>query len=148
MAADEDDDRADAPLTLGEGRFSGDRLARPWTWRLGLLLRALALVELVKGLGHWAALIGAGGAAEPFAARPLGWFLTQAFFAAVDPVAAVGLWVGAPWGVAIWLIAALAQMSVLILSGPAILGVLAIVAIVAAMALYSGVSFKARREEN
>lgn len=142
------DQRDDAPLTLGEGRFSGDRLVRPWTWRLGFFLHALAAAELIKGLGHWAALIAAGGAQAPFSERPAAWFLTQAFFAVADPVAAVGLWVGAPWGVAIWLIAAVAQLVVSALSGPTPLGVAAIAAIVAAMALYLALRLKARGEND
>lgn len=147
MATADEDDRGEAPLTIGEGRFSGDRLARPWTWRRSLFLRALAAVELVKGLAHWAALLGAGGAADPTAGRPAGWFLAQGFFAVADPVAAVGLWVGATWGVAIWLIAALGQLAVSALDGPTAIGLLVIAAVVIAMAAYAVLSAKARREE-
>jgi hypothetical protein len=144
-----DDDRSDPPpLTLGDARLGADRADRPWNWRLAIFLRALAAVELARGLLHWALLVGAGGSAEPLAGLAPGWFLATMFFAVADPVAAVGLWVGAPWGVAIWLIAAVGQIVASAAGGPGAFGWAVIVATVAAMAAYVVLSMKARNEAN
>lgn len=142
----EDEGRGPPPLTLGDGRFGADRTLRPWTWRLGVFLRALAGVELAKGLVHWAMLIFAGGAAEPLAGLPVSWIAATAFFAVVDPVAALGLWVRAGWGVAVWLIAALGQLIVCALAGPDGGGWAIIAVTMAAMAVYAWLSIKARGE--
>lgn len=145
MAAD-DDHAGPPPLSMRDSTFHGDRSARPWTWRLAVFLRALAVIELGKGLAYWALLIGAGGAAEPLAGAPTAWFVATVFFAVADPVAAVGLWVGAAWGVAIWLIAALAQLAVIGIAGPTAGGWAVVAVTVAAMTAYVAFSAKARLE--
>ena len=58
----------------------------------------------------------------------------------------VGLWVGAPWGVAVWLIAAAAQIAASALGGPTAFGWFAISGAVAAVTAYAALSMKARRE--
>jgi hypothetical protein len=145
MAAD-DDLAGPPPLSMRDSTFRGDRSARPWNFRLGLFLRALAVVELAKGLFYWALLIGAGGAAEPLPHAKAEWLVATVFFAVADPVAAVGLWVGTAWGVAIWLIAAAAQLVVIGIAGPAAAGWLTIASLIGAMTAYVALSAKARRE--
>jgi hypothetical protein len=146
MAAQEDDQRGPPPLSLGDARLLHDLAERPWAWRLALFLRTLAVVELGKGLLHWSLLVAAGGAAEPLVDRTTAWFVATVFFAVADPVAAVGLWVGAPWGVAIWLIAALGQLAFAMAGGPTAGGWTVIAAVLAAMAAYLALSIKARAE--
>jgi hypothetical protein len=146
MAAADDDRFGPPPLTLGEARLFKDRADRPWSWRLAVLLRALAAVELVKGLVFWTMLITAGGTAEPLSNKTTGWLVSTIFLAVADPVAAVGLWLGAPWGVAIWLIAAVAQFAAVWAGGPKALGLAVIVVMLAAMAAYVVLSAKARAE--
>ncbi|RXF74751.1 DUF6163 family protein [Hansschlegelia zhihuaiae] len=146
MAAQEDDQQGAPPLSLGDARLLHDLAERPWAWRLALFLRTLAVVELAKGLLHWGLLVGAGGAAEPLVGKTAAWFVATVFFAIADPVAAVGLWIGAPWGVAIWLIAALGQFAFTAAGGPTPGGWAVIAALLAAMALYVTLSIKARAE--
>jgi fatty acid desaturase len=84
-----------------------------WTTRLVLFLRVMAALALVKGLYHWGAICG-------IAVRPENAFETQAlpyqagtvFFAVIDLVAAIGLWLAAAWGAVIWLTAVVSMAAV------------------------------------
>jgi Family of unknown function (DUF6163) len=74
-----------------------------WTGRLAWYLRAMAGLSLCKGLYHWAAICGFIGDEGGFEAHIQSWQATTVYFAAIDLVAAVGLWLAAPWGVVVWL---------------------------------------------
>jgi hypothetical protein len=58
-----------------------------------------------KGLYHWAASVRHRGACSTVASRPIRWPGSTAtvFFAVIDLVAAVGLWLAAAWGAVVWL---------------------------------------------
>ena len=56
---------------------------------------------------------GAGGL-SPFSALAPPAMAAAVFFAVVDFVAAIGLWLAAPWGGVIWLVAVGAQLLVLV----------------------------------
>jgi hypothetical protein len=77
--------------------------AAGWTGRLALFLRAMAIVSMLKGLYHWAAVCGFIGEEGGFEAHIQAWQTTTVFFAIIDLVAAVGLWLVAPWGAVVWL---------------------------------------------
>jgi hypothetical protein len=75
-----------------------------WTDYLVLFLRIMAAVSLAKGLYHWAQVCGIGAAPdEAFEAHSLPWQSATVFFAVIDLVAAVGLWLAAAWGAVVWL---------------------------------------------
>jgi hypothetical protein len=74
-----------------------------WTGRLVLYLRAVAVISMLKGLYHWAAVCGIIGEQGGFEAHSSSWQATTVFFAVIDLVAAVGLWLLAPWGAVVWL---------------------------------------------
>lgn len=75
-----------------------------WAEYLVLFLRIMAAVSLAKGLYHWAAVCGLVGAAHGgFEAHAVAWQTATVFFAVIDLVAAVGLWLAAPWGAVVWL---------------------------------------------
>ena len=74
-----------------------------WTERLVLFLRTMAVFSMLKGLYHWAAVCGFIGDAGGFEAHGQAWQATTAFFSVIDLVAAVGLWLVAPWGAVVWL---------------------------------------------
>jgi hypothetical protein len=74
-----------------------------WTGRLVLYLRVMAMLSLVKGLYHWAAVCGIIGDEGGFEAHTQSWQSTTVFFSVIDLVAAVGLWLMAPWGAVVWL---------------------------------------------
>jgi hypothetical protein len=74
-----------------------------WTERLILFLRIMAIASMIKGLYHWAAVCGFIGEAGGFEAHAQSWQATTVFFSVIDLVAAVGLWLVAPWGAVVWL---------------------------------------------
>ena len=74
-----------------------------WTERLVLFLRVMALGSILKGLYHWAAVCGFIGDQGGFEAHTQAWQATTVFFSVIDLVAAVGLWLAAPWGAVVWL---------------------------------------------
>ena len=84
-------------------REAGDA-AGTWSDYLVLFLRIMAAVSLVKGLYHWAAVCGIGEPADAgFETHAMAWRTATVFFAVIDLVAAVGLWLAAPWGAVVWL---------------------------------------------
>ena len=84
-----------------------------WTARLVVYLRAVAALSLVKGLYHWAGVAGIGDSpGAGFEANALPWQAATVFFAVIDLVAAVGLWLTAAWGGVVWLTAAISMAAV------------------------------------
>src|SRR5262245_22290541 len=82
----------------------------------------MAGVSMLKGLYHWAIVCGidaptAGG----FADYPTPYQTATIFFAVIDLVAAVGLWLAAPWGAVVWLTAAV-SMAVITMFFPQVYG--------------------------
>jgi hypothetical protein len=95
-----------APVQVDEER----RPENAWTARLVLFLRLMAVVSMLKGLYHWAAVCGfIGGHGEGFMGHGTQWQTATVFFAVIDLVAAVGLWLAAPWGAVVWLTAAVSM---------------------------------------
>src|SRR5260370_31602743 len=73
----------------GIGRQKGAGL---WTGRLVWFLRAMAAVSLLKGLYHWAVVVGIGdNSSSIFEASSTAWQAATIFFAVINLVAAVGL---------------------------------------------------------
>src|ERR1700751_784577 len=93
-----------------------------WTRRLVLFLRIMAGVSVAKGLYHWAQVTGfVGGEEEAFENQSLAWQASPVYFAVIELVAAVGLWLATPWGAVVWLITVV-SMTVIELMFPAIYG--------------------------
>ena len=100
------------PVHTGDDRNVEGR----WTARLVLFLRVMAVLSLLKGLYHWAIVCGIGdGPDASFETAPLPWQAATVFFAVIDLVAAVGLWLTAAWGAVVWLTAAISMVAVQIL---------------------------------
>src|ERR1043166_8383255 len=84
-----------------------------WTGRLVWFLRAVAALSLLKGLYHWAVVVGFGEhASSMFETSSTPWQAATVFFAVIDLVAAVGLWLAAAWGGVVWLTAAISMAAV------------------------------------
>jgi hypothetical protein len=93
-----------------------------WTEYLVLFLRIMAIVSLVKGLYHWAQVCGVGAPADDtFETHTLAWQSATVFFAVIDLVAAVGLWLAAAWGAVVWL-TSVVSMAVVEVFFPAVYG--------------------------
>src|SRR5260370_42522392 len=83
------------PVHAGQGEPSGEI----WATRLVLFLRLMAAVALVKGLYYWAIVCGVGAPSpQGFDSYAMPFQSATVFFAVIDLVAAVGLWLAAPWG--------------------------------------------------
>ncbi|WP_439498813.1 DUF6163 family protein [Bosea sp. (in: a-proteobacteria)] len=82
-------------------------------WRLILvwLLRLLSLAWMAKGLMAWAVIFGIGMEGQtPFESQLLSFQAITVYFAVIDLVAAVGLWLTSTWGGVLWLLAAVSQL--------------------------------------
>ena len=104
-----DDVQSLEPVHEGEGEPSVGR----WTRRLVLFLRVMAAVSMLKGLYHWSRVCGIGvDANDVFQYHSIAWQAATVFFAVIDLVAAVGLWLVAAWGAVIWLTAVASMLAV------------------------------------
>lgn len=116
----------------------------PWQTRLILFQRLAGGFMILKGLLHWSVLFS--GAA--FAALPTDGQASTVFFAVIDLIAGVALWLGSAWGAAVWMIAVISQVVAgfvfLDLSDRMILLTIAELVLVAIFAI---VRFKAYGEE-
>ena len=83
-----------------------------WTGRFMLFLRVMAAVSMLKGLYHWAIVCGFTGPQDGFEYQPTPWQTATVFFAVIDLVAAVGLWLAAAWGAVVWLTASVSMAAV------------------------------------
>lgn len=140
--------RTDVSRTLEPVHAEDDVRTHRWTERLVLYLRVMAALSLLKGLWHWAEVTGFVGAADGgFENRALPWQAATAFFAVIDLVAAVGLWLAAAWGAVVWLTAVVSMAAVELLFPQVYGGRLSIVALQAAMLFaYLGLAVMAARE--
>lgn len=86
--------------------------ARRVRWNLVLVwfMRIAAVFWLAKGLGVWAAILGASPVVPPFEARAIGHQTVMVYFAVIDLVAAVGFWLVANWGGVLWLLAVVSHL--------------------------------------
>ena len=119
-----------------------------WTLALVWYLRLVAGIALLKGLYHWSAVIGIGDpGAGRFETASTAWQAATIFFAVIDLVAAVGLWLAAAWGGVVWLTAAI-SMAAVGLFFPQIYGASALIILgeVVAVSLYVGLAVMAARE--
>jgi Family of unknown function (DUF6163) len=105
--------------------ISSERIAsddNAWTRRLVLFLRIMAVLSIAKGLYHWAQVTGfIGGEEEAFENQTMAWQTATVYFAVIELVAAVGLWLATPWGAVVWL-TTVVSMAVIELMFPAIYG--------------------------
>ena len=84
-----------------------------WTRVLVLFLRVMAAVSMLKGLYHWSRVCGIGvDPGQLFEYQSIAWQVATVFFAVIDLVAAVGLWLAAAWGAVIWLMSVASMVAV------------------------------------
>jgi len=125
----------------------GDQGASLWTRRLVMFLRVMAGLSMLKGLYHWAHLIGIGTGGNLFEYHSIAWQASTMFFAVIDLVAAVGLWLAAAWGAVIWLMS-VASMLALEVFFPQVFGasIFAGLLELGLLCLYLFLALKAARE--
>jgi hypothetical protein len=90
-----------------------DKRQTVWTRRLVLFLRIMASISMLKGIYHWSLVLGIGdGAGSTFEEASMPWQAATIFFAVIDLVAAVGLWLAAAWGGVVWLTASISMAAI------------------------------------
>ncbi|GAB1715923.1 MAG: hypothetical protein NTAFB05_09650 [Nitrobacter sp.] len=113
-----------------------------------MFLRIMAVLSLATGLYHWARVTGfIGGEDDAFENQTVARQAATIYFAVIELVAAVGLWLATPWGAVVWL-TTVVSMAVVELMFPQIYGGnLAVVGIGTAMLMaYLALAWMAARE--
>jgi Family of unknown function (DUF6163) len=119
-----------------------------WTVWFMRFLRIMAVVSLVKGLYHWALIVGIGqGPFSAFEVNSTAWQAASMYFAVIDLVAAVGLWLAAAWGGVVWLTATI-SMAAIELFFPQVYGgrILVIIVELVMLIAYFALAIAAARE--
>jgi hypothetical protein len=131
------------PVRAGEETRIGT-----WTGRLILFLRVMAGLSMLQGLYHWGEVTGIIDHADVgFEMRSTAWQATTIYFAVIDLVAAVGLWLAAAWGAVVWLTAVVSLAAVEVLF-PQVYGgrTLVVLVQVGLLAAYLALALLAARE--
>ena len=100
-------DRSPDPAEARDSCRPSRRLG--WGTVLVWYMRTLAWVWVAKGLFDWAMILGAFPALGQFTTMALPLQATIIAFACLDLLAAIGLWLAAAWGGAIWLLCAVVE---------------------------------------
>src|SRR5258708_35974457 len=114
-----------------------------------LFLRVMAGVALWKGLCHWAVICGIRAPLRVgFDSYSTPYQVATVFFAVIDLVAGVGLWLAAPWGAVVWLTSVISMAAVELLF-PQIYGgnIWVVVMDVLLLGIYLGLSLMAARQQ-
>src|SRR3982074_46332 len=90
-------DNAMSVAAISSERIESDDNA--WTRRLVFFLRIVGVGSVIRGLYHWAQVTGCiGGEEDAFENQAMAWQTATVYFAVIELVAAVGLWLATPWG--------------------------------------------------
>jgi uncharacterized membrane protein len=139
-------DSAISVAAMSSERIESDE--NVWTRRLVLFLRIMAVIAVIEGLYHWAQVTGfIGGEEDAFENQPMPWQTATVYFAVIELVAAVGLWLATPWGAVVWL-TTVVSMAVIELMFPGIYGGSLLVVALEALMLgaYLALAWMAARE--
>jgi len=97
------------PVQAGEPETPPDK----WAGRLVIFLRVMAGLAFIKGLYHWSVVCGIDAPTpNGFDDYKTPYQAATVFFAVIDLVAAVGLWLAAPWGAVVWLTSLISMIAV------------------------------------
>jgi hypothetical protein len=119
-----------------------------WGLVLTWFMRLLAVLWILKGLSSWAVILGIWSPIGSFEGRSTGYQATIIYFAVIDLVAAVGLWMASTWGGVMWLLAVMSHL-ILAVFFPRIIsaGFLTMSFFVALIVSYLVISWLSAREE-
>ena len=120
----------------------------PWQRRVLIYLRGRAGFLLLKTIYSWTLICGVwDGDTSRFEGLSMAAQAAVIWAAIMNPVAAIGLWLGASWGVVLWLVTAMVQI-IINASAPEGVGRLFILAAVETVlvAVYAFLTYKAARE--
>ena len=105
------------------GSGAGDRIEEAvpraqtrWDVVLVWFMRVTALVWVAKGLVTWGQILDLFPGTTPFSDLPAGRQAAIVYFAVIDFVAAIGLWLTSAWGGVVWLLAATSALTLALLT--------------------------------
>jgi hypothetical protein len=81
-----------------------------WGVILTWFMRILSILWIIKGLSAWAVILGIWPPTGLFQDRVMGYQATIVYFAVIDLMAAVGLWMASTWGGVLWLLAIMSHL--------------------------------------
>jgi len=133
------------PVHAGEEEAEGLR----WSHWLLVFLRVMVGLSLAKGLYHWAVVCGINAPfPSGFDSYATPYQVATVFFAVIDLVAGVGLWLAAPWGAVVWLTSVISMAAVELLFPQIFGGHLWVVGLeVLMLVMYLGLALMAAREQ-
>jgi hypothetical protein len=105
------DDRGYDAIQVGERAKEADETR--WGMLLVLFMRIVGVLWVYQGLVQWHVILSAEQSI--FDVLPVQTTVAIVFFAVLDLLAAVGMWLAAPWGGVLWLLTAVAQAFIAIL---------------------------------
>ena len=140
---------SDHPQALEPVAAGGEGEQQRWAYWLVYFLRAMAALSLIKGLYHWAVVCGIGAPSPAgFEAYSTSYQAATVFFAVIDLVAGVGLWLAAPWGAVVWLTSVISMAAVEILFPQIYGGSFLIIALeLILLGIYLALALMAAREQ-
>lgn len=131
------------------GRSEGSKpsMAVNWDRANVWFLRVLAIAWIAQGLHAWATILGVDlVTSQPFEARPVPAQAVTIYYAVIDLLAAVGLWLLAPWGGVVWLLAVVSKLVLgFVFTSANDLGLSAAAAFVACILAFMGLNWMAGR---
>lgn len=106
----------DNPLRTASDALRGaseNRSLISWQTVLAWYARIIALLWLMKGLGAWAIILEIfNQTGLEFALNDIDYQSVVVYFAIIDVIAAVGLWMVSAWGGVVWLIAVMSYIAI------------------------------------
>jgi hypothetical protein len=118
-----------------------------WTLMLVWFMRTMAVVWIAKGLFAWTIVLGVNHSVAELLELPVVMQALVGFFAVADLMAAVGLWLAAPWGGVLWLICAATEvMSATLGAGASMTGALGVILDGVLIAVYFVLNWLAANE--
>jgi len=141
-------ERAPLPAMRMIGATTTDApTALRWTMMLVWFMRTMAVVWIAKGLFAWTIVLGINHAVADFRELPIVAQALIGFFAVADLMAAVGLWLAAPWGGVLWLICAATEVMASTLgAGASMTGIVGIVLDGVLIVIYFALNWLAANE--
>jgi hypothetical protein len=133
------------PVHAGEEEAQSQR----WAHWLVVFLRVMAALSLFKGLYHWAIVCGINAPfPSGFDSYSTPYQVATVFFAVIDLVAGVGLWLAAPWGAVVWLTSVISMAAVEVLFPQIYGGHLWVIALeLLLLGMYLALALMAAREQ-
>jgi len=144
-AIDDDDEDPYRPIRVGDPASAVD--APKWGLLLLRFMRIVALFWIIQGLLHWRLVISPQQSI--FEAMPRNAAFAIIFFAVLDIVAGVGLWLATPWVGVLWLLIASAQIFVTLSMPGFFVGGYVLIAVNAILIIiYFALTFEAGRDDD